>query len=803
MEDIHMPNPQPRRKKLTKAEIKAAQLAAEREALAVSLLDAMIHSNNTVSGELAALLGYLSNGENELADTAGRVLTDFFRPLARKANPDDADTLDYVMLKANRQKISAYRTYTFHLKALDIWNKEKNCHSDNYITDLVLNNPDTVAYYQGLQDAMHRVHFSDTGLLTNNMELITNYEIEAKEKIYRKKITFDGDEAFSKLTPEELNAWKAEWEPYFRERYHEEAMADMLLSDEDNLPVSLEERNDCLKRWGINWHIQWTKNWISYKPDREEFHRIKSGELTQAEWDAIEAHYSSSDELTQAEWDVIEAHYKHTDVIDLEDIFANPDDGLQEDIDSLAEVHWKADWEQNKQVYRDRYFKEVWEQNKQACRDLYFKEVWEKKWIADWEKKHGEVWHDAPEYDAEALENENLDWYECWTSPDDNKYLKECWLESQKNITFRRMDSFVSYTSKPIPLNTANYKTEQKLLEEAEMQVKEEEDKQLAQSLAGLSRKEAAARKREMNTAANFQLYDRMYEVFTHADLSFLTTKQYAEIKKAMEAALDSRVNPKPGRRRTVANAAPVKRWVPKDEAFEAMFKMISYMDKTEKKLLDLMDTEFAECNEYTKIQKNVKEIQKTLKQGSSIENMQILANRLVLNAQNCQEFMDRYPKKNIFHWFNNKRYKAMKALRDESRKQARILTEQMEKAGRIKALAVYEADEKRKKAQKALEEVRKLRNAPAMQLSEDWVIVEKDDIPAAENVNQADYEQRQNKIKKDLELVHKMQQERKSLPNPKLPGKTDKKEVQHSKRNSVDPKQEPKMVNILKPNNK
>ncbi len=757
-----MPNPQPRRRKLTKAEKKAA----EREALAASLLDTMIHGSTAMSGELAALLGYLSNGENEFSETANRILMDFFQPLMPKENPEDADALNYEMLKANRQKISSYRTYVFHLKALDIWNKEKDCHSDNYIKNMILNDPETIAYYQGLQDAIHRIEFSETGLLSNNDLLITNYEIEAKEKIYQDKTIFDGNEAFKKLTNKELDAWKAEWEPYFREHYHEEAMANMLLSDTDNLPISRDERNKYEQRWGINWHIQWTKNWVSYKPDREEFHRIKSGELTQMEWDAIEA------------------HYKHTEIVNSEDIFVDPADGILEDIDvdKLGAERWKADWEQNKQAYRERYFKEVWEQ----------------KWIADWEKKHDEVWHDAPEYNQDALDDEAYCWYDNWTSPEDNKYLKECWLECWKN-NFRRMDSFLSYSGDPTPLNTATYQAEQELLKKAEKQVKDEEDRQLAQSLAGLSPKAAAARKLQMDTDAKFQLYDRMYEVFTHANLSFLTSKQYAELKKAMEDALDSRANLNPNLRRTTTNAVPEKKWVPKDEAFETMFKMIDYMDKTDKKLFDLMDPHFAEVNEYTKIQKNVKTIQKVLKQGSSIENLQLLANLLVFNAQHCQEFMDMHPKKNIFHWFTNRRYKAMRALRDESRRQARILTEQLEKSGRAKAYAVFVADEKRQNAQKALEEVRKLQNAPAMQLQDDWVIIEKEQAPVAGNVNRADYEQRQNKIKKDLELVHKLQKERKSVPNPKSADKTGKHEMQNNMHKSVGPK----MVKTMLPNDK
>lgn len=677
-----MPNPN----KMTKAE----REKAEKNELGSKLVYQLFNRNEAYTGELLALLGQLASGNNSLSELAEDVLEHFYMPLSDKKNP----TPDYHYLQEARTKLGKFKARFFNLPGMKIREQEKSVHSDDYIQEQLLTDPQLQAYYYGLQQAEFRCQMNAKHrLYDENAELIYNYENEGKEDIYQVEVTFDGEEAYKRLTPEEKEAFRVQYNDYYRQQYHEECLADTLLADEENWPIPGSERAELQRRMGINWQVQWKKNWVSYKPDRRTYEHWKSGELTKEEWDTIEKNYKS-------------------EIYDIDAAFADPD-APQENL-------WDAEWEKNKEAYRKRYFEDIWAP----------------KWVKEWETKHKEKWHPAPEFTEADKESEDDDWYDSWTRPDDEDFFKKCWLDNWTN-SMRRMDSFFNYQDKPMADGSADYETRQNLLKQAEKQVKQQ-DRQAEE--AGLSPQQITALHRQKEDSEKLTRYDYSFKVFTELDFSYLSTKEYMALQKAAVEAVSSTANPR--------NAGKsFKRWVPNEKAHSSLLQMIPIIDKIDNDL-EYYATDVAnDPKEYNKVMQNVKGIQKSLKQGSSDANLQVLLSRLMLNDHDCQDYLEKYPKRFfLFNWNRNSRYNQVKKLRKECRKQITALKDIMEKNGRAKTMTERAVAANHTRAQEAVEA---LQNAPKNIIN---------------NANRADYEKRQSQIKEGVELIHKIQQERNSL---------------------------------------
>ena len=734
-----MPNP----KKLTKAEKEAAERAELIAELATKLTYDLFNRNEAYTGELLALLGHLASGKNSLAELSQTILSRFYMPLANPQEKDEKKKVpNYNLLQENREKLGKYMAGFFNIAGRNTREKLKDAHSDIYIQKQLFKEPRLMAYLDGIQSAEYKCQMlSKNDLFDNNLEIINSYNTAGKEEIYNKLVIFDGEEAYSKLTNEEKDAFRREYGAYYRAVYHEECLAQMLLDDEVNVPIPRRERAALQKRMGINWHVQWKKNWASYKADREEYERWKSGELTEEEWTAIE-----------------EEAYK-TDFFDLGGLFGESN--------ASAEELWREQWEAKKEDYRRKYFDEIWAP----------------KWTKDWEEKHHEVWHPAPEFTEEDKEDEDADWYDTWERPDDESFFKQCWLDNWKN-SFRRMDSFFALGSVPTSDGSSDYEARQELLQQAEKRVKAEERKA---ETAGMSRKQIRDLDRRKADAENLKKFDYYFKVFTEMDLSNLTTKEYMVVRKAMIESISSMANPTAGRQK-------VKKWVPNDPAHASIFKLIPVMDKIESNL-DYYATDIAnDPLEYNKVMQNVRDIQKTLKKGASDENLRVLMGRLFLNDHDCQDYLDKYPKKFfLFNWNRNSRYNQVKKLQKECREQIKTLKKLIEKNANEKSVLELAIEENHHKAQEAVEQmqnapareaqVQHVQNAPAREAqiqhvqnapAQEAQIQHVQNAPAQEaqaqniinNGNPADYERRQSQIREGVEMVQKIRQERNSLQN-------------------------------------
>ncbi len=670
------------------------QELTKEERLTNELVRRLYQSNANTAGNLAALLGNMAAVKGPLSKVAHDALVQFYIPtreIQRGNNPEDKVTvLEIDNLKRNMNKIGMFRYITLieptYQKRMDT----NDVYSDQYFGNQLAQDPKISAISTGLTSAQLGIQMQEQKeLIGDKSELVGIYLNEGQDMQYDttfKKIV--AEEKFKNLTKEELDAWKKEWEDYYRKQNHEEFVAEILWET----ALSEEEH----KYWSKCFNYgedkrQWIKHWMSLKPYREEFEAEHKDWLTK--------------KLTAEEWALIKGKY-HVPVHDLNHAVVDID--LDDPEQDLA----NAEWEKNKEEYRRRYWNEVLAP----------------KWIGDWEKTHGQPWHPEPVLTERQKSDEeeafNDDFYNADNAP---KYY---WMDYMKKSVLR-MNDFFGLGGPLEDDRSKEYLKEQEFLKKLEA----ERDKQQKEVL---TKEQFLAQQDAATLESQKAIFEQVYRLFTEGDFSFLDTEQYLAMKKAAREAAANYVNT-PG--------TPKKaRWYPEDKANDAVCKLMPLFDSIEDRMYNL-SYDGEGNNDFMKLMRQTRLIQKELKQGTSERNLAYLMDSLFECDVACTQYMQDHRRPSIFHWNAFWRYYTVKKLHKGIVKGLTAVKDAFEKEGLKNSQAEYNKK---------------------VQLDADRTAVQaaKQQIQNNKMHDKQAYENAQNQIRDGLKVVNELQAKRRnSLP--------------------------------------
>lgn len=393
---------------------------------------------------------------------------------------------------------------------------------------------------------------------------------------------------------------------------------------------------------------------------------------------------------------------------------------------------WKAQWETYYRNYQHQEFlaEILWDKNKlpEEERDYWVtkfgakegKEQFIKDWISR-EKEHKDYERQHPVLtDEEKAEEEEFftqNWY-----IDEDDGIKAYWMHNHQNAICQMNDFF------RMDAHLEAGKSEDYLKEQAFLQKVEAENGK--DQPAKMSREESRT------------LYQAMYEQFTKGDFSFLSTKEYLAMKQAVKEAASAYVNDK--------NTSKADRWTPSDNANDTVCKLMPLFDSAVSRLYELSDPE-TDPKDYKSLLKFAMGIQQDLKRGSSDKNLTDLRKNLSKCNDKCIQYMQEHRKPSIFHWNANRRYAAIEKLHKGISKQLTAVNDALNKA-------VARNNTDASKTQQKLDTDRRTVQTARAQAKEQRLMEQR-----LMKKEQNSYKQSQQNIKEGLEIVKKLQKERKS----------------------------------------
>lgn len=561
------------------------------------------------AGTILAILGYLSNSNNSLQKIAEEAALNFFVPKTQEGN------LSYSTFGEDMNKLGEFRAYDLLRPAYRTWSTVQGIHSDNYLAQEFSRTPELSAIHDGLQKAQQKAReLDEEHILVNESKTADILTKRSVERAISSIVKSEAEEKYKHLTKEELDAWEAQWESYFREDHRQNYLANAVLYSEE---VSTAERDEWRNRYGEDWENLWMDHWVSLKKDREAYEHWQSGELTEAEWDQIKKHFAD-------------------------------------------------DWEEKKENYRERYLQEVW--------------------IPNWEAEHEEIWHPAPEWTRDLELDEADNWCSFWAKEEDG--LKPQWIKTYE-MQMCKMGAFFGLGDSLDTGMGENYQKEQEFLRQIEAKTEQEktasmDEAQRNQYLADEKRKDDLA------------YYDNIYNLFTEQDFSFLDTKEYLKLKKAMIEAVTNMAKAQQG------NAV---KWKPNSPANDALCALMPIFDSIGESLDEYNDWNPLNMPEdYSKIMKTAVSIRDSLKFGATTYQMGNQLERLLTCAAHCERYMQEHPKGFfLFHWRSNSRYNVINKLYKKIREQLPAIKKSFEDKGKQTSIAALDAEAKLNEAKKAV----------------------------------------------------------------------------------------------------
>ena len=342
--------------------------------------------------------------------------------------------------------------------------------------------------------------------------------------------------------------------------------------------------------------------------------------------------------------------------------------------DEDAKQYWINDWVSHK-ADRDEYKRwqngeltdeewnlvkntysltaENWEKNKEACRKNFFDDIY----VPNWEEAHHNLpYHPEPEGAPDEL-NVSID-----LSEDDGvESINGNWNDYFKNSVLG-MNAFFESNLPPVTNTSDKYIREQAFLKHLETQAVEKQKE-------GKTEKEIEKMEQDASYEEAAAFSEQIYKLFTEGNFSFLDTKEYLFMKKAVAEAASNYVNTK--------NFSNGKKWVPEDPANDAVCKVMPLFDSISERLEDL--SEDLEARDYNEIKAETNNLKKQLKKGSSCVDLKLIIETMCILDGHCVNYMHDHPRPFFFRWHEKRRYDTMKKLHKGIRKRLSGLVKALE----------------------------------------------------------------------------------------------------------------------------